>query len=169
MTTETHLFSRSGGIPNSKLPVVILRDALPEHARDGDAACALLKRNGWTGNWLYGVYPFWHFHTRGHEVLACVSGWATLGLGGDDGIVIRVEKGDVCVLPAGVGHRSLEAGDGFLMAGGYPPGQQGNIVRPGDMDDAQVRAEIGSLMLPKTDPVSGRADGVVALWKAQGR
>jgi uncharacterized protein YjlB len=159
------MLSPSGGIPNSRLPAVVLRGGLPQDARNGEAACAFLRGNGWPGTWVYGVYPFWHFHTRGHEVLACVSGWASLGLGGRDGIVARMEEGDACVLPAGVGHRCLEAGDGFLMAGGYPPGQEGNIVRPGDMTAQQIAREIDTLGLPATDPITGRADGIVALWK----
>ena len=49
--------------------------------------------------------------------------------------------------------------------GGYPPGQQGNIVRPGDLDDAMIVREIAALALPATDPLSGKADGVVAVWR----
>jgi uncharacterized protein YjlB len=93
---ERHCFAAGGGIPNSALPAVILRTSLPESARDGDDACALLRRNGWSGNWLYGVYDFWHFHTRGHEVLACVAGSAELGLGGEQGIVTRPARFSCC-------------------------------------------------------------------------
>lgn len=164
--TLTRIFEPSGGIPNSRLPAVIRRGALPAAARDGRAACALLSSNGWGGNWLYGVYPFWHFHTRGHEVLACVAGRARLGLGGEDGLAVEIARGDVCVLPAGVGHRCLEATDDFLMAGGYPPGQEGDIVRPGDMREADLRDAIAAVALPETDPLSGRDDGIVALWRA---
>lgn len=165
MKTETRTFQPSGGIPNNRLPAVIYRDALPNEAREGKAACALLSANGWGGNWLYGVYPFWHFHTRGHEALACVAGHARLGLGGDGGIEVEVRQGDVCVLPAGVGHRCLEASDDFTMAGGYPPGQQGDIVREGDMPAEKAAADIARLPLPGTDPMSGRPDGVVELWR----
>ncbi len=50
------------------------------------------------------------------------------------------------------------------MAGGYPPGQSGNIVRPGDLNDARIAGEIAAVSLPKTDPISGKADGVVEIW-----
>jgi uncharacterized protein YjlB len=163
---ETRIFEPSGGIPNSRFPAVIYRDALPAEAREGRAACALLSANGWGGNWLYGVYPFWHFHTKGHEVLACVAGRARLGLGGEDGIEVEVRQGDVCVLPAGVGHKCLESSGDFQMAGGYPPGQQGNIVRPGEIDESEARRQIAALPLPATDPLSGKADGMVELWRA---
>ncbi|BCH24172.1 hypothetical protein [Mesorhizobium sp. L-8-3] len=153
------------GIPNSALPLVIWKDRLPGAAREGGPACALYRRNGWSGTWVYTVYPFWHFHTHGHEVLGCVGGRARIGFGGDAGIVIDVERGDVAVVPAGVGHRKIQATDDFLMAGGYPPGQQGNIVRSGELDDKRIAAEIGRVGLPESDPVTGLADGVVTVWR----
>lgn len=161
-------FEPDGGIPNSRLPLLLWKKRLfPEH-RDGQAACALYRRNGWGGTWVYTVYPFWHFHTRGHEVLGCVAGHARIGFGGDAGMVTDIEVGDVAILPAGVGHRKLEASADFLMAGGYPPGQEGNIVRPGDMDVERIVAEIRDVALPMTDPITGRKDGVVAFWGPAG-
>lgn len=164
---EKQTFGPSGGIPNSRLPAVIYRDVLPAGAREGRAACALLSGNGWGGNWLYGVYSFWHFHTKGHEVLACVAGRARLGLGGEDGIEVEVRQGDVCVLPAGVGHRCLDCSADFQMAGGYPPGQEGDVVRPGDRDLNDVREAIAAVPLPTTDPLTGGDGGVARLWQTQ--
>ena len=166
MTTEPtlHVFEPDGGIPNSRLPLVFWRGRLPNEARSGTAATALFRRNGWQGTWVYTVFPYWHFHTRGHEALACVSGRARIGFGGDHGIKVDVEVGDVCVIPAGVGHRRYDSSPDFQMAGGYPPGQEGNIVKPGDLDDATISREIGALQLPETDPISGTQDGVVGAW-----
>ena len=162
---EKHVFGPADGIPNSLLPLLLWRGHIPEKAREGQAVCALYRANGWTGTWVYTVYPFWHFHRLGHEVLACVSGKARIGFGGDSGIAAEISVGDVCILPAGVGHRRLDASDDFQMAGGYPPGQQGDIVKPGDMEIAQAAQAIAALALPETDPVTGRADGVVEIWK----
>lgn len=159
-------FERDDGIPNSRLPLLLWKKRLPVEHCDGQAACALYRRNGWGGTWVYTVYPFWHFHTRGHEVLGCVAGHARIGFGGDAGMVAEIEVGDVAVIPAGVGHRKLEASADFLMAGGYPPGQEGNIIRPGDLDVDRAMAEIRDVALPMTDPITGRADGVVASWRA---
>ncbi|MDW6020721.1 hypothetical protein SAZ10_02985 [Mesorhizobium sp. BAC0120] len=159
------VFEPDGGVPNSELPLVFWRGRLPGSTRSGSAATALYRKNGWQGTWVYTVYPFWHFHTRGHEVLACVSGSARIGFGGDQGIKIDVVIGDVCVIPAGVGHRKFDASSDFQMAGGYPPGQQGNIVRPGEMQDDRIAREIAALALPETDPISGTPDGVVEIWR----
>jgi uncharacterized protein YjlB len=98
-------------------------------------------------------------------VLACVSGRVRIGFGGDHGVKVDVEAGDVCVIPAGVGHRRFDASGDFQMAGGYPPGQEGNIVRPGELDEARIAREIEAVALPGTDPVSGLADGAVEAWR----
>ena len=163
---ELFHFDPDNGIPNSRLPLVFWRGRLPSEARDGAAAGALFRKNGWQGTWVSNVLPYWHFHTRGHEVLACVSGRARIGFGSDSGIEVGVETGDACVIPAGVGHIRLDGSGDFRMAGGYPPAQQGNIIRPGDLDDAMVAREIAGLALPATDPLSGKDDGVVAIWRA---
>jgi uncharacterized protein YjlB len=161
-----HSFEPDGGIPNSALPLILWRGRLPKEMRGGTAATALFRKNGWQGTWVYTVFPYWHFHTRGHEVLACVSGRARIGFGGDHGIKVHVEVGDVCAIPAGVGHRKFDASGDFQMAGGYPPQQEGNIVRPGDLDDGRIAREIAAVGLPETDPVSGRPDGVVEVWRS---
>ena len=162
---QQHFFEPDGGIPNSRLPLLFWRGRLPAAARSGTAGTALFRKNGWQGTWVYTVFPYWHFHTRGHEALACVSGRARIGFGGDHGIKVDVEVGDVCVIPAGVGHRRFDSSADFLMAGSYPPDQEGNIVKPGDLDDARIAGEIAALALPQTDPISGRADGVVKVWR----
>lgn len=167
MRMETHQLAREGAIPNSSLPLAIFRGALPQEL-DGAGVCGFLKRNGWGGTWLDGIYPFWHFHTHGHEVLACVAGEARVGFGGDNGVVARIAKGDVCVIPAGVGHKRVDCSPGFRVAGAYPPGQEGNIVRPNDMPDERAACQIAGLALPDRDPVTGRDDGVVALWRKAG-
>ncbi|MGE0280031.1 MAG: hypothetical protein AB7P20_05385 [Rhizobiaceae bacterium] len=165
MQPELHHFEPSSGIPNSDLPLVFWRNRVPAGVSGGEAVCALYQRNGWAGTWIYGVFPFWHFHTHGHEVLTCVSGSARIALGGEDGIVAEVSVGDVTIIPAGVGHKRLSSSADFLMAGGYPPGQSGNIVRPGELDDARIVAEIAAVALPKTDPINSQTDGIVEIWR----
>lgn len=164
---QLHRFDASGGMPNSPLPLVVWKGGLPLAARRADLACRLYEANGWGGTWVYTVYPYWHFHTKGHEVLSCVAGTARIGLGGDDGIVADVSVGDVIVIPAGVGHKRIAASPGFQMAGGYPPGQTGDIVRPGEISLQEAAQAIAKLALPKTDPISGKADGVAEIWRTQ--
>src|SRR5207253_7872063 len=99
MQPETHAFEESGGIPNSRLPVLIYHDV--EQARE-PADCELLfECNGWRGAWLDGIFSFHHFHSTAHEVLGVVAGSAAVILGGPDGRRFQVRRGDVLVLAAG--------------------------------------------------------------------
>lgn len=95
-----------------------------------------------------------------------MAGSATIGFGGDDGLVVDVRVGDVAVVPAGVGHKRLSASPGFQMAGGYPPGQQGDIVRPKDLADDELTARLAKVALPASDPVIGQAAGIVEIWRS---
>ena len=159
LSAELHHFRPSGGVPNSRLPLAFWPKRIAGPA-EPEAVRALYRRNGWTGSWVYTVFPYWHFHTHGHEVLTCVSGSAQIGLGGEGGIVAEISKGDVTVIPAGVGHKRIEASQDFLMAGAYPPGQSGNIVRPGDFDAraSRRRDRRGGAAIDGSDQRQGRWD-----------
>jgi hypothetical protein len=63
---ETHRFAENGTVPNSRLPLVVYRGALPD---DGDRAAAceqMFARNGWPDSWRNGIYPFHHYHSTAH-------------------------------------------------------------------------------------------------------
>ena len=78
--------------------------------------------NGWTGAWRGGVFDWHHYHMTTHEVLGCFAGWAVLQLGGEDGRTIRIEAGDVLVIPAGLAHKRLQSSADFGVVGAYPGG-----------------------------------------------
>ena len=169
VSLETRVLKPSGAIPNSRLPLVIYRSvALPE-LRTAEGCARLFSGNGWGGNWIDGVFDYWHFHTTGHEVLGCVAGQAVIGFGGADGIATTVTAGDVAVLPAGTGHRRLEASPDFTVVGGYPPGQSGRIVCPGDIPIGEAVLQIEELPLPDTDPLFGPGSTQIDCWRGQKR
>ena len=153
----------NGGIPNNKdLPALLYRGAL---AADEETARETFRRNGWGGLWTWSVFDYHHWHPSSHEALACVSGWADLHLGGPGGPVVRVEAGDVAVLPAGFGHKRVSSGDGFAVVGAYPPGQESpDIVRADGMDMDEARERIGATPLPEADPVEGNDGALMRLW-----
>ncbi len=154
-----------GEIPNSALPVVFYRAGLAPDLRSPSACQALFHRNGWRNSWLNGIYDYWHFHVTGHEVLGCVAGSAEIGLGGEAGVALDFRAGDVLVLPAGTGHRRLsEPSESFAVVGAYPPGQSGEIVRPGDMAIQEAGRAIAKLTLPEADPVSCPEGPLLAAW-----
>ncbi|MCE7029064.1 cupin domain-containing protein [Jiella avicenniae] len=162
---KTIELSPTDTIPNGPLPLLVLPGAIAADETEPDAVMARLEANGWQGTWVYTVFDYWHYHVEGHEVLACVSGEATVGFGGEGGAEIAMKPGDVVIIPAGVGHKRLSGDAGFQVVGAYPPGQNGAVTRAGDMAiDAAERA-IARLSLPDRDPVSGEAPGAIAAWR----
>jgi uncharacterized protein YjlB len=162
---ETHQFAPGGEIPNSPLPLVVYRGGLPAALCEPAGCQALFYQNDWTGNWVNGIFDYWHFHVTGPEVLGCVAGEAEVGFGGDHGIKTTVKAGDVVVIPAGVGHNRLSAKrGGFTIVGGYPPGQSGMISRPGDFSVPEAERLIAALGPPRADPLTGGDGALFEAW-----
>lgn len=158
---EAHVFADDGGIPNSALPLVVVRDALPADAAAMEAAFA---RNGWTGAWRDGIYPFHHFHSTAHEVLGIARGRATVRFGGPGGAALEVAAGDVVVIPAGVGHCKEGASGDFLVVGAYPGGAAWDLRRGDPAEWDVVLRNLAAVPLPDTDPVGGET--LPRLWRA---
>ena len=114
----TYYFENDGGIPNNILPMVIYKNAL-QHVVNKDFEL-LFCQNGWSNNWHDILLMEDHFHSNTHEVLGLKSGQARLMLGGKNGEIIPVETGNVIILPAGVGHYSVDNSVDYKFVGGYP-------------------------------------------------
>jgi uncharacterized protein YjlB len=102
--------------------------------------------------WKYTMYRQHHYHSNTNEILCVVSRrGAEVGFGGSNEsnksgnegkVVVKVGRGDVIVVPAGVGHALLrelddvEDGDEdqgkFEMVGSYPVGAEGWDMCMGD-------------------------------------
>ena len=158
-------FADDGQFPNSRLPVIIYRQAIAGAAATPEAFEALFDGNGWTSQWRSGVYDYHHYHSTAHECLGIAGGKATLRLGGPSGRSFDVRAGDVIVLPAGTAHRREAADTDFLVVGAYPPGQKWDLLRGeiGDRPDAESR--ISRVPLPATDPVGGQNGPIVQKWR----
>jgi uncharacterized protein YjlB len=128
VSPATYTFEDDGGIPNSRLPVLVYSGALE---RDADAgACEkLFAGHGWMGAWRDGIYPFHHFHSTAHEVLGIAAGSAAVMLGGPGGQRFELRCGDVVVLPAGTGHCNLGSSPDLLVVGAYPNGMDWDLCR----------------------------------------
>lgn len=133
---ETLRFGPNGWMPNNPaLPVLIYHGAA--QAGDPDAIKADLRANRWRPDWRWTVYSFHHYHSTGHEALACVSGSANLMLGGEGRTQVSV--------------------------GAYPDGQHIDLLR--SPADAATLRHIAAVPLPSADPVSDTGGPLARLWQ----
>ncbi len=156
------VFDDDGAIPNSRLPLLVYRDAVPT---DAVGIERLFAANGWPPAWRNGVHPFHHFHSAAHEVLGVARGRVSVLFGGPGGQVLTVSAGDVVVVPAGVAHRNQGQSSDLLIVGAYPNNGPGPDLRRGEPaeHDMVVRA-VATVPLPASDPVAGLAGPLPRLW-----
>jgi uncharacterized protein YjlB len=165
---ETHLFADDGTVPNNALPLMLYRGAL---GAEGDLAArceAMFEANGWPKPWRNGIYGHHHYHSTAHEVLGIARGTARVRLGGENGATVELRAGDVVVIPAGVAHKRESASGDLLVIGSYPKGQRPDIFQADAATHDKAAANVGSVALPASDPVTGRADPLIDCWRAAG-
>lgn len=162
---ELHFFQDDGIVPNSRLPLLLYRNAFSE--RDSKGAEWLEQKflsNNWSNSWRNGIFTFQHYHSIAHEVLGIYSGEVLVLLGGDQGKKVEVQAGTIIVIPAGVGHKNL--GDHNLgVVGAYPNGMPVDIMRCLPGERPQVDKNIANVPLPTDDPFLGKHDGLANVWK----
>ena len=161
-------FEDDGVIPNHpRLPVVVYKRALTAETSTAlaDAIEAAYAKHHWRAAWRWGVYDFPHYHSTAHEVLGCFRGSATLRLGGEKGVRLFVEPGDVLVLPAGTGHQNLGSSQDFQVCGGYPAGQEADLLRGDPSDRPRALSNIVAVPAPKSDPILGDSGPLAGEWK----
>ena len=159
---QTFTFTDDGAIPNSKLPLLVYRQAVPA---DPAAIERIFSANRWPAAWRDQVHPFHHFHSDAHEVLGVASGEAQVRFGGPAGEVLTVRAGDVVVVPAGVGHCNEGKTADLLIVGAYPDNTERRDLRRGKpAEHDEVVRNIAAVKLPPADPVSGDDGPLVHLW-----
>jgi uncharacterized protein YjlB len=151
-------FPKPADVPNSALPVLILRGVLSLHAaRKAAGFRRRFKENGWTGLWTGTIYDYTHFHSNAHEVLGIAEGNVALRIGGEAGSLFQLKAGDMIVIPAGVGHRRIGGDDGLKVIGAYPRGQS-------HYDMKRQGSVMPRVALPETDPFFGADGPLVKAW-----
>lgn len=163
MDTSQLLLFDDGRFPNSRLPVLLYRDAVPGAALEIEA---LFRRNGWSSSWRDGIYDFHHYHSTAHEALGVFAGSATVQLGGEAGPSLELRRGDAVVIPAGVAHRRLHSSLDFRVVGAYPAGQTPDLRYGREGERPAVDRAVASVALPQVDPVAGARGPLVGCWTA---
>ena len=159
-------FDDDGSIPNSALPLLVYRNAVPT---DAAAIERVFTANRWPPAWRNGVHPFHHFHSTAHEVLGVARGEASILFGGPGGTVLLVQAGDAVVVPAGVAHCNQRQSSDLLIVGAVPRerAQPGSARGEPREYDAAKRA-VESVPLPAEDPIGGTAGALPQLWARSG-
>lgn len=165
MSTFTNVIAQviheNGLFPNNgKLPLLIYKKAVnPELCEE------IFSQNGWTNFWRDSIYDFHHYHSNTHEVLGVYSGSCDVQMGGENGKIFHLEKGDVLIIPVGVSHKNVGCTDDFGCVGAYP------FDIPYDMNYGKPEEKmlamenIPDTPLPKTDPVYGKKGPLFEAWK----
>jgi uncharacterized protein YjlB len=166
------MFGDDGIVPNNKrFPLTVYRGAVKLSAAKFDSAVvldALFESNGWGRSWRDTVYDFVHYHSQVHEVMGVARGAATLEFGGIKGRKLTLRPGDVAVLPAGTGHRLIEASRTFLVVGAYP--QHGSYDECTDTRDrVEAIKRIAKTHKPEADPVFGKTGPLIKRWGDRAR
>lgn len=157
----------NGNFPNNpKLPVLLYKNVFD--FKDKNPASTIekvLAENNWGGLWRNGIYSFHHYHSSAHEALGIYGGWAEVQLGGPENDPVRIEQGDLIVLPVGTAHKKINSGDGFAVVGAYPDGQSWdmNYGKLEEMENA--KQNISKVKLPSKDPVFGAYGKMFEYWK----
>ncbi|MCJ1365416.1 hypothetical protein MMC16_004537 [Acarospora aff. strigata] len=149
-------------IPNTSIqqkPLLIYHTAFLASAANASAIEAHLNSVGVvTPQWRYTMYSTTHFHSSSHEVLCVAAGKAKLCFGAEDNpkrVEPVVEKGDVIIVPAGVGHRLLQDQEGgFSMVGSYPRGKNWDMCYGKKGEEEKVKS-IEDLGWFERDPIYG--------------
>lgn len=153
--------------PNSHLPVLIYKPAfiLPEQKKRAVTIIQeIFAKNGWSNSWKNGIYDFHHYHSITHECMAVSSGWAMVIIGGPGGRRIRLERGDLIILPAGVAHKCSRKGSAFQCVGAYPQGKDYDIILGKAANLEKALKNIKKLGLPQKDPLQGKHGFLKSYW-----
>ena len=163
---DQFIFKDDGAFPNSVLPLLLYQRALTTESLDGGSIVERrLAENDWSNSWRNGVYPFAHYHSTSHEVLAVFGGHATLRLGGEQGKNVEVRAGDLIVIPAGVAHQNIGASADFAVVGAYPDGREWDLLRGQPGERPKADRNIAALPIPDKDPIYGADGPLRQIWK----
>lgn len=150
-----------GSIPNHPEYELLIYKSVIEAE---DSPKTILKNNHWLGIWENGVAPFHHYHSNSHEVLIVIDGSAQVQFGGENGETVLVEKGDALILPAGFGHKKVDADNRFTVIGAYPNGMAYDFCYGTEDERPENLENIKAVPVPEYDPIFGVSGPLFSYW-----
>jgi uncharacterized protein YjlB len=164
----SYIVNDDGIFPNSKLPVLLYKKVLDlPPLFPASYVENLFKSHLWHNSWKSGIFTYHHYHSITHEVLGFYKGETKMQVGGDKGVKLDIEKGDVLIIPAGVAHKNLGQENDVQCVGAYPEGMSYdmNYGKPGERP--MTDNNIAQVPLPDRDPVLGLKGGLQRYWKGE--
>ena len=162
---EQFILQDDGVFPNSPHPVLVYRDALDIPLFfPATRVKNVFEKHGWSNSWDDGILHTHHYHSVTHEVLGIYEGETILLLGGPRGTKIKVEKGDVLVIPAGVAHKNIGCSIDFKCIGAYPNGKDFDIQLGKSGERPRTDKNIKKVPVPKKDPIYGKDGFLLEFW-----
>lgn len=161
------LLPDSGTIPNNpRLPVLLYSHAvdLPQEGAP-ELFENLFTVHGWPAAWRNGIYDYHHYHSTAHEALGVYAGSATAVLGGERGIEVSVERGDVVIIPAGVGHKCLKKSRDLAIVGAYPSNTGPDMMIGAPEERPACIEAIAGVAVPALDPLYGEGGPLGEHWR----
>jgi uncharacterized protein YjlB len=161
-----HKIDENGNFPNNPtLPLMVYKGALLLHPDETeDAIKKVFAANGYTNAWVDGIFDYHHYHSNTHEVMGIFCGKADVQFGGDHGVCLEIDKGDVIIIPAGVAHKKLNSTKDFTVVGAYPYGAEFNIKYGKPEERPEADEEIAKVKNPDSDPVYGSKGHLFECW-----
>ena len=154
--------------PNNTLPVLYYEHALEKALSNNftsDDVLKLFENNGYTRGWTGGILDRHHFHSTAQEALAVTKGEVSVQLGGQNGPVHTLRKGDIVLLPAGTAHKRLDGSNNFEVVGAYPKnGKDFDMQYGGASDYEVIKDRILQVKRPLTDPATGNPKDINTYW-----
>jgi len=158
-------FSDDGRFPNNDdLPLLVITAALDPATVSPEKFERTFTQNGWPAAWRNGLYDFHHYHSSAHEVLGIYSGWVKACFGGPGGETLKAQAGDIIIVPAGVSHCNMGQSDDFRVVGGYPAGQNYDMMYGSEGERPGADDNIKSVGKPLADPIFGPTGPLMKLW-----
>jgi uncharacterized protein YjlB len=160
-----YIIPDNGVFPNSVLPVLFYKSVfqLPNDHAPGVIE-EIFDENDWANSWRNGIFNYNHYHSITHEVLGVYCGDCHIQLGGDRGIQLLLDKGDVLIIPAGVAHKNIGSSVNFKCIGAYPNGKEFDINLGKSGERPGTDKNISKVPMPKTDPLYGKEGCLSMYW-----
>ena len=159
-------FKDDGITPNSHLPVLIYRGLFdPAYESCEEWLEEQFTLNGWSRTCHKPLFDFYHYHSNTHEVLGVCDGACYIQLADKNGVKTEITKGDVVLIPAGVGHFCVEHSKDFAVVAGYPDNVIPDVLRPSPENREKALEKMNEITLPEFDPIlHDEEGGVQKFW-----